>query len=59
MFTVLCRHAQSDRQSTEAFLYVIGHLTLKQNTIFFYIHIIVISTGNNKGANSYKLKVLE
>jgi len=24
MFTVLCRHAHSDRQSTEAFLYVTG-----------------------------------
>jgi len=24
MFTVLCRHAQSDRQSTEAFLYNLG-----------------------------------
>jgi len=24
MFTVLCRHAHSDWQSTEAFLYVIG-----------------------------------
>jgi len=24
MFTVLCRHAHSDGQSTKAFLYVIG-----------------------------------
>jgi len=24
MFTVLCRHAQSDWQSIEAFIYVIG-----------------------------------
>jgi len=27
MFTVSCRHAQSDGQSTEAFVYVIGKST--------------------------------
>ena len=59
MFTVLCRHAHSDWQHTEAFLYVIGKsnlcnqgnkllaLTLKGNTIqniVYYIHIVEIPT---------------
>ena len=73
MFTVLCRHAHSVWQITEAFLYVIEKsdimytwtlillfLTFKENTIsklFYYIHIIEIPT--NKGANSYKLKILK
>ena len=70
MFTVLCRHAHFDRQSTEAFLYVIEKsnifkhvnillsLTLKEKqfqTCLLYIHIIQLPT--NKGANYYKLKI--
>jgi len=38
MFTVLCSHAHSDWQSTEAFLYVIG----KSNIMLTWTYIIVL-----------------
>ena len=63
IFTVLCRHAHSDWQSTEAFLYVIRKsnimqtlsLTLKTKhnfKHFYYIHIVEIPT--QKGEYSWK-----
>ena len=69
MFTVLCRNAHSDWQSTVAFfmlqesLILCKHgnislsLSFKENTFqpFYYKHIIAIPT--NKGAKSYKLKI--
>ena len=62
MFTVLCRHALSDWQLTEAFLYVLGKsnimltwqyifvLDIKEKQdlkLFYYIHIVELPT--NKG----------
>ena len=63
---VLCRHAHSDWQHIEAFLYVICYvlckhgnlllsLTLKHNFKLVYYNIVKIPT--NKGAYSYKLKL--
>ena len=67
MFTVWCRHALSDCQITEAYLYVIGksyimltwtytiilNIKGKQNfKHFYYIHIVEIST--QKGEHSWK-----
>jgi len=70
MFTVLCRHAHSDWQSTEAFLYVIGKSNImltwkyiivldikgKHNfQLFYYIYYNqIVEKPTNKGANSYK-----
>ena len=47
MFTALCKHAHSDWQSTEVFLYVIG----KSNIIQTRRYIIVI---NSKGKHNFK-----
>ena len=47
MFTVLCRHAHSDCQSTEAFLYVIG----KSNIMLTWKYIGVL---NIKGKHNFK-----
>ena len=70
LFTILCRYAHSDWQSTGAVLYVIGKSNImqtwnyiivldikgKQNFKFCYcIHFEEIPA--NKGANSYKLKI--
>ena len=72
MFTVLCRYAHSDWQSTEAFLYVIGKSNImstwkyfividikgKRNFNFFTtLYIHIVEISKNKGANSYKLKI--
>ena len=70
MFTVWCRHAHSDLQSSEAFLYVIERYNImftwtyisvlgikgKHNFELCYcIHIIELST--NKGEHSYKFNI--
>ena len=65
MFTVYCRHAHSDWNSTAAFIYFIARSTIMLtwtyiivlDIFFYYIHIIEIPT--NKGANSYKIKKID
>ena len=47
MFTVLCKHAHSDWQSTEAFLYVIG----KSNIILKGKYIIVLNIKEKHNFN--------
>ena len=47
MFTVLCRHAHTDRQITEAFLYVIG----KSNIMLAWKYIGVLDI---KGKHNFK-----
>ena len=48
MFTVLCRHAHFDWQSTEAFLYIIG----KSNIMLTWKYIGVLDI---KGKHNFKL----